>query len=237
MSHLENYLVGQKILDAGCGGGAFVDLLSRKGYDVTGVDLYEDFLQVAKAKGFQGNFVQGDLSCLPFTDKKFDCTYCFDVLEHVDDKLVIQELARVTSKRLILVVPKEDITFNRYSLTLIHYIDKTHQRYYTEESLKQLLSTINPSKVAIFPELPVPLQYMFQEMIESDVAGNSKFLELKLSVFLRVMKNAIKALMKLQKPDLASLRKQAAHNFFITALEQVSYKKIHTGLVAVVDLA
>ena len=43
VSHLETYLVGNKILDAGCGGGAFVEFLSQKGLEVTGVDKYNQF--------------------------------------------------------------------------------------------------------------------------------------------------------------------------------------------------
>ena len=108
VSHLENYLVGNKILDAGCGGGAYVEFLSHKGHEVTGIDKYDEFLKVAREQGREGNYVQGDLTNLPFADKAFDCTFCFDVLEHIDDLLAIKELARVTKKRLIIAVPKED---------------------------------------------------------------------------------------------------------------------------------
>ena len=71
--------MGEKILDAGCGGGGFVDFLTKKGLDVTGVDKYPEFLSIGKQKGFAGNFVEGDITALPFADKTFDCTYCFDV--------------------------------------------------------------------------------------------------------------------------------------------------------------
>lgn len=208
VSHLETYLLGQKVLDAGCGGGAYVEFLSRKGLEVTGIDKYEEFLQVAREQGRQGTYVQGDLTNLPFPDKTFDCTYCFDVLEHIDDQLAIQELARVTKKRLIIAVPKEDEIMHTFGLTFFHYQDKTHLRNYTESSLKNLVSKIVYSRIAIFLELAVPTSYLVQEMIEF------RQLNLGLRFFYR------KTL-----------------NFVLTKLlQRAYYKQVHTGLVLIVDI-
>jgi len=157
-AHLEAHIVGAKILDAGCGGGAYVDFLVGKGLEVTGVDKFDHFLQLAREKGYKGSYVQADITNLPFPDKSFDSAYSFDVLEHVDDRLAVQELARVTKRRLILVVPKEDNELEKFSLTLLHYKDCTHLRYYTEASLKELALTVDPSNITIYPELPVPFQ-------------------------------------------------------------------------------
>ncbi len=165
VSHLEKYLVGKKILDAGCGGGAYVEFLSQKGLEVTGVDKYEQFLQVAREKGRLGTYVQGDVTNLPFPDKAFDCTYCYDVLEHVDDQVAIKELMRVTSQRLIIAVPQEDEIMNNFNLTFLHYQDKTHLRNYTEASLKKLIIDNGISNITIFPELFIPTRYLVNEMI------------------------------------------------------------------------
>lgn len=208
VSHLETYLLGQKVLDAGCGGGAYVEFLSRKGLEVTGIDKYEEFLQVAREQGRQGTYVQGDLTHLPFSDKTFDCTYCFDVLEHIDDQLAIQELARVTKKRLIIAVPKEDEIMHNFNLTFLHYQDKTHLRNYTESSLKILVSKIMYSKIAIFSELAIPTSYVVQEMIE--------FRQLN--------------------PSLKSIYRKTL-NFILKNLLKCSYyKQVHTGLVVIVDI-
>ncbi len=165
VSHLEKYLVGKKILDAGCGGGAYVEFLSQKGLEVTGVDKYEQFLQVARQKGRLGTYVQGDVTNLPFPDKAFDCTYCYDVLEHVDDQVAIKELIRVTSQRLIIAVPQEDEIMNTFNLTFLHYQDKTHLRNYTEASLKKLIIDNGISNLTIFPELFIPTRSLVNEMI------------------------------------------------------------------------
>src|SRR5438045_5722333 len=93
---LDKYVVGPRVLDAGCGPGGYVDYVARKGLDATGIDKFPMFLEVAKEKGFQGTYTQGSLTdTLPFADGAFDTTICFDVLEHVDDEVVLRELARV----------------------------------------------------------------------------------------------------------------------------------------------
>ncbi len=165
VSHLEKYLVGKKILDAGCGGGAYVEFLSQKDLEVTGVDKYEQFLQVARQKGRLGTYVQGDVTNLPFPDKAFDCTYCYDVLEHVDDQVAIKELIRVTSQRLIIAVPQEDEIMNTFNLTFLHYQDKTHLRNYTEASLKKLIINNGILNITIFPELFIPTISLVNQMI------------------------------------------------------------------------
>lgn len=170
VAHLQTYLVGHKILDAGCGGGGYVDFLTQKGFDVTGVDKFAQFLDVAHQQQRQGHFVQGDLTALDFPDKSFDCTYCFDVLEHIDDDAAIVELARVTKKRLILAVPKADEDMLPYNLTFAHYRDKTHMRNYTEDILREKADTIAHTNVKIFPELAINTRELVRRIIETSGA-------------------------------------------------------------------
>ena len=161
---LDRSLVGPKVLDAGCGGGGYVDYLARRGLDATGVDKFDAFLALAREKEFRGTFLQADLTTrLPFPDHTFDSTFCFDVLEHVDDEVAIRELARVTRRRLIVAVPSEDQRRDRYSLTYIPYIDQTHLRYYTPDRLQRLADLIRPAKVEVFPEGRVPLEILVRK--------------------------------------------------------------------------
>ncbi|MBW4462383.1 MAG: class I SAM-dependent methyltransferase [Nodosilinea sp. WJT8-NPBG4] len=208
VSHLKLYITGSKILDAGCGGGAYVEFLSQQGFDVTGVDKHKQFLQLAQDGSTTDTCIQGDIAKLPFPDKTFDSSYCFDVLEHVDDKLAIKELARVTTSRIIIAVPKEDETMNKYNLTFLHYQDKTHLRNYTEDSLKKLASSINPSNIHIFTELGIPASSLVREMID----------------FNRFQSAPKKAYRKI-------------FNFLLQKLlDRTYYKEIYTGLVAVIDV-
>jgi len=171
LAHLEKYLIGPKVLDAGCGGGGFVHFLSGHGFEATGVDLFTEFLSVARAQGWRGRFVQADVTRLPFADKTFDTTFCFDVLEHVDDVAAIQELARVTRHRLILAVPKENDVMAQFALTFLHYRDQTHLRYYTEASLAKLCALVKAARVDVFPELSLPSREIALYLLQSDWSG------------------------------------------------------------------
>lgn len=208
VSHLEKYILGSKLLDAGCGGGAYVEFLANQGLQVTGIDKYEQFLQLAKTEGRLGNYVKSDVTDIPFTDNEFDFTYCFDVLEHVEDKVAIKELVRVTRKRLVITVPKEDEIFHNFNLTFLHYQDKTHLRNYTEESLRNLILQTDQLDFRIFPELCIPSRALIQEILE-----------------LNVIDSGIKNLHK-------RFLKQAAKKI----LDRINHKKVYTSLVAVIEI-
>lgn len=205
LSYLDKYLAGNKILDAGCGGGAYVEFLSEKKFEVTGVDKHDDFLKMAIDRNGLGTYIQCEISSLPFPDNYFDSTYCFDVLEHVDDFTALKELKRVTKGRLIITVPKEDEIMQRYNLTFSHYSDKTHLRNYTVESLSSLLSRFGLSKFEIFPELFIP----FRSMIFETATFSGKL-------------------------DNSSIVKKARSFLFGKMLNSINFTDVPTGLVAVV---
>jgi SAM-dependent methyltransferase len=167
LSHLEKYVCDLNVLDAGCAGGGYVEYLAQKNLNVVGVDNDDELLGSISGQGRRGTYVRADVEALPFRDKTFDCTYCFDVLEHVNDLVLIRELARVTTNRLILTVPKEDETeMSGFGVTFFHYQDKTHLRNYTESSLGDLVSSIPSSRVRIFPELAIPFNNLVRGMIK-----------------------------------------------------------------------
>jgi len=235
VSILERHVVGEKILDAGCGGGAYVDFLAQKGLEVTGIDKHEHFVQSAKSKGMLGNFVQGDLTCLPFSNKSFDCTYCFDVLEHIDDYAAIQELTRVTSKRLIISVPREDDTLNKFNLTFLHYQDLTHLRYYDVKSLKNLISSINCESVLILPEIAVPIKELARDMIKL-APENITIKGLRTLIKIRMLNLVFKQVLAGNMPNLNSIYRESYNSFFEKLLDQASCSDIYTNLVAIIDL-
>jgi SAM-dependent methyltransferase len=186
ISYLEKYIVGSRILDAGCGGGGYVDFLCRQGFHVTGVDINSNFLDLASNHLRQGNYVYGDLNKLPFPDKYFDSTYCFDVLEHLDDLSVLKELIRVTQKIIIITVPREDDFMHNYNLTFLHYQDKTHLRNYTKESLLGLLKQCRVCDAEIIYELFVPIKCLISDAITLSSPGRKGRLTTKIiNLFIR----------------------------------------------------
>ncbi len=108
-------LSGQKgsLLDAGCGQGLVSLRLAKEGFDVTGVDISREAIQVAaenaKRMGVKAEFLQSPLETLPFPDKSFDVVVCCHTLEHVQDVVrVAQELERVCKEKIVIIVPQEE---------------------------------------------------------------------------------------------------------------------------------
>ena len=155
VAHLDKHLIGRSVLDAGCGGGGYTEFLAARGFDVTGLDYHTEFLPSRDDDTRRGTYVQGDITAMPFPEKHFDTTVCYDVLEHVDDSVALAELCRVTRQRLILAVPAHDDGVVGFNFTFAHYQDLTHLRTYTEKSLTQLLASAGLAKFHVFPELPL----------------------------------------------------------------------------------
>ena len=209
VNHLERYLCGHDILDAGCGGGAFVEFLSARGFRVTGVDYHEIFLDVARRRpGATGTYLQGDITALPFPDKSFDCTYCFDVLEHVDDQRALQELLRVTRSRVVLAVPASDQNNFGHGLTFYHYQDLTHLRTYTRESLEALFQAAGQPRFELIPELATDVHEL-----------------------------AISHLAEAQTPHpLKALARNFYHRLLRRLLRYARYRSFYSGWVAIIDV-
>ena len=83
-------LAGKRVLDVGCGGGILSESMARLGATVTGIDLSEKPLKVAKLHLLEsGLAVDYQLaSAEEFSVRnreKFDVVTCMELLEHVPD--------------------------------------------------------------------------------------------------------------------------------------------------------
>jgi ubiquinone/menaquinone biosynthesis C-methylase UbiE len=93
-------LKGKRVLDAGCGDGTYSLNAAARGALVTGVDLSEAMLAVARersaARGIAVNWKQGDVLALPFPDSSFDLAIAITLLCLVPDpRGAVRELSRV----------------------------------------------------------------------------------------------------------------------------------------------
>jgi ubiquinone/menaquinone biosynthesis C-methylase UbiE len=89
------------LLEAGSGHGAWSNLLSRKGYEVVGVDIQNMRLKEAKRRvtNKSVSFLAGDLLRTPFKQETFHVCFCSYVLHHfrrID--FILAELLRVTKR-------------------------------------------------------------------------------------------------------------------------------------------
>jgi len=99
-----------KILDVGCGSGTLARSWKEQGYDVIGLDISDESLEIARRKGIY--CVKGDVTKgLPFDDNTFDLVYSDGLLEHfVDPKPILEEIFRVSRRYVLTMVPRNTIT-------------------------------------------------------------------------------------------------------------------------------
>jgi 2-polyprenyl-3-methyl-5-hydroxy-6-metoxy-1,4-benzoquinol methylase len=78
-----------RVADLGCGSGSLSVLLGEEGYDVSGIDLSDEMLGVARTKaeraGVEVAFAQGDASAPDLEHGAFDVVLCRHVLWALPD--------------------------------------------------------------------------------------------------------------------------------------------------------
>jgi ubiquinone/menaquinone biosynthesis C-methylase UbiE len=86
-----------RVLEIGSGLGILArDVAISTGADVTGIEISEDQLSIARSLTSGATMIHGDAHHLPFEDASFDVVYCRYILEHVADPLrVMMEAKRV----------------------------------------------------------------------------------------------------------------------------------------------
>lgn len=108
-------------LDAGMGGGRLAQELDRRGWTVSGLDLSEQMVDLARRRlpHRRQSLVQGDIQALPFEPGSFDLAVATGVLEYANDlRGALRELARVTRPGGRVVISFPDYAAP-YSLVLM----------------------------------------------------------------------------------------------------------------------
>lgn len=136
----------ERVLDAGCGTGAFAEAVAPHVGEVIGVDESEAF--VAAANEALGSlsvcFMVGDARVLGFPSGSFDLAGCLRVLHHTDDPArVVSELVRVVRPGGVVVVVDQLAHLEAETAQRIdrfeHARDATHSRLLRSVEIVSLL--------------------------------------------------------------------------------------------------
>ncbi len=134
-----------EVLDAGCGPGRDAQILSDRGFDVTGVDLSRDMIKQAEDK--DGDFHVMDVRDLEFEDEAFDGVLANQLLvffEGEEREEAFNELSRVLKSggELFLGLKEGEDSFVRekYGSSIIQYP-------MTDEEARQLLSDFKVHRI------------------------------------------------------------------------------------------
>lgn len=172
-----------RILEAGCGNGANLAMLSRFG-SVTGFEPDRVDLERAQQRGI-GRIIHGALPALPSdllspedtraASAGFDVILALDVIEHVDEDVaslrsLLASLAPTGC--LIITVPGHQWLWGR------HDVRNDHRRRYSKESLRQALLSADASidRLTWFNSrlfLPVVLMRTIGKLVGADGAGTA----------------------------------------------------------------
>jgi SAM-dependent methyltransferase len=125
-----------RILDAGCGTGANLELLQKYGR-ATGVDISEHALEFCRARtGSRDRAFAASITDLPFAQNSFDLAVSFDVICNIaDDARAFAEIARVLKPGapFIALLPAHQWLWGEHDVAVGH-----QRRYSARETRAKL---------------------------------------------------------------------------------------------------
>ena len=152
---------GERVLDLGCGAGAFLAALRDAGAQPVGVDIAEAALERARTNVPGADVRLLEDGVIPAGHGEFDLVWCSEVLEHIPDVAeALYEVRRVLKPggRLLLTVPNTGL---RVRLRFERHFDPLgqHVRFFTRRSLAHTLDATGfaPVRVSRAGELLVAL--------------------------------------------------------------------------------
>jgi ubiquinone/menaquinone biosynthesis C-methylase UbiE len=137
---------GKIVLDIGCGTGYGVNELSAVAYFIIGIDIWREGIIYCHSRyDNRASFIRASALSLPFRENVFNLVTSFQVIEHIDAKMVDLYLEEV--KRVL----KDDGTFivstpNR-KLRLLPFQkpwNPEHRKEYDARELRRMLERVFP---------------------------------------------------------------------------------------------
>ena len=138
---------GSRPLEVGAGEGVISARLHERFGSCVALDLPDASLRDEWRSRPGPRYLHGDATRLPFRDGQFDLVVCVEVLEHLHDPAAgLRELARVSSRHLLLSVPHEPF-FRGSNLLAGRYLGALgntpgHLQHWTGAGFQRFVSTV-----------------------------------------------------------------------------------------------
>lgn len=130
-----------KLLDYGCGNGAFLLKMKALGWEVTGLDTSANAVAVTNAEGIKA--LQGDFKHPEVTAMKFDCITLRQVLEHLHNPIETLKEARkhlANKGKISISVPNiESLPYRWFKEDWLGIDFPRHLLFFNPQSLENML--------------------------------------------------------------------------------------------------
>ncbi len=185
----------KKVFDIGCGAGDFLLEMKNEGFEVVGIDPYEDAVELSRRKVGIDNITLGSILSLKKRKQTYENITMWHVLEHTDnpyrDLKILSEKLR--SKGLIFIeVPNSD-SFNMHLFKKFYawQMVPEHHYYFNPESLTALLRHMDFKIIKIYspPRALLNFSYSVKNLTEDKRLFSQLlfFLSIPFSIFLTLL--------------------------------------------------
>jgi 2-polyprenyl-3-methyl-5-hydroxy-6-metoxy-1,4-benzoquinol methylase len=135
------HVIGDRVLEIGCGTGTFTRMLLDRASHVTAMDVNPGYTEIVRTEVEAPPGKTLEVRCENFmqtweTLGSFDAIVMLNVLEHIgDDAFALETLRKLLKPegRLVLLVPALPVLYSDYDQSIHHY------RRYTRETLTGVL--------------------------------------------------------------------------------------------------
>lgn len=179
---VKKHIIGNNILDAGCGTGHLTLELLQEGFTVTATDYSQELVDFTRElldqTDYCANVYQLDLrETKTLTEENYDTIVCLDVLEHIDNDMIALQNLKTALKPggvLIISVPALSWLYSHRDEEIGHY-----RRYNKHELLKKLMDAGFEISTIRFWNLIGLLPYLISEKllrisIDKNIRNNNK---------------------------------------------------------------
>ncbi len=144
---------GSRILEVGCGGGAFLSFLEGKGHTAVGVDILGEAVRLAAQAAPGSRVLEADAAELPFEDGAFDRLVSHHLVEHLEDlEGALREWRRVLVPGAVMAI----CTPNRLYPSPRIFDDPSHVHIYDRIELEGAVDEAGfhvEGSLTVFPHL------------------------------------------------------------------------------------
>ncbi len=139
---------GARVLDIGCGDGAFLSYLKRKRPDcvIFGVDVSGKAVGILKSNGINGQVIDPDQPLRQQIDSDWDHIVLMEVLEHIADaESMIRQVCEFCPTKIFISIPNLGFIGDRLRLliggmsptTCVFYHMREHLRFWTVKDFRR----------------------------------------------------------------------------------------------------